>query len=188
MKRWFLLVLLGLLTVSVVLADTETTTVTFVIPSSVDHSLTYGSSCSSTLFYYVETDTTKDGTLNMINASSDTSGASPCQTAGQGAFTVNNLGSASINVTMNFSSALPSGISVKSANASGGYEAQCTSTIAGLTACVNITNGAGARLIDNLEGQTGTVEIWTWVDMSNFNGGLATTGISREMNTTAVLS
>ncbi len=180
--RQILAILAIMLWVGLVYADIETTTVTFVIPSSTEHSVAYGGSCSSSNFYFVENDTTKDGSQTMINATADTGATSSCQDGSTSAITVSNAGSSIINVSANFTVALPSGITVKAANATAGYESSCSGTVTATT-CADIPNGASVILAKNMAAQTGTADIWIWVDMSSFNSGVATSGIARTMQT-----
>lgn len=169
------------------IADTEQTTVTFVIPSQIDHSVAYGGACSSANFYYVETDATKDGNMEAINVTSDDAGTLACQTAAIAAITLNNLGSVNVNIVANMTAAYPDGVVLKAASAAAGYETVCSGTVAAGT-CAYIINGVGVTLVAGLTAQTGTEEIWIWGNFSNFNAGVATTGIARTLETTAAAS
>lgn len=159
-------------------ADTETTTVTFVIPSEIDHSISYGGSCSSANFYFVENDGSLDGTQARINLTSDANpwtseGASnTCQNSTVAGITITNSGSSVINVSMNTSTSLPSGTGLKAALADAGYEATCSGT-ATTSTCVDVIYGAAVQVAGDLSAQGGTEDVWVWANMSNFNSGVA---------------
>lgn len=185
MKKFlFVLGLVAFFGLAFVFADTEQTTVTFVIPASVDHSLSYGGTCSASNFYFVEVDATKDGTEDMVNVTSDTSGVAQCQNATIGGITINNVGSVNVNVTANFTASLPSGVTFKIAQANAGYQASCGGTVSTST-CADISTTA-VLVAEDVTAQSGTQELWLWADMSNFNGGVATTGVARTLDTNAV--
>lgn len=164
------------------LADSETTTLTFVIPSEVDHSISYTSPCSTSVFYFIESDSNKNGTQTHINVTDASS--NPCQNVSTASMTINNIGSVNVNVTTNITdSALPSGITLKVAQNDTGYESTCSGPPVNETDCASITYGAAVTVITDLTAQTGTDDLWWWVDMSNFNNGVATTGITRTLST-----
>lgn len=179
-------VLVYLIGISAVLADTEETTVTFVIPTSIDHSVAYGASCSSSLFYFVETDATKDGTQGGLNVTSDAAGANKCQNTTLSAMTISNVGSVNANITANFTAALPSGITVKVGQNYTAYESSCTGPPVNESQCGNVSIGAPIVVIEDLTAQTGTDDLWWWCDMSDFNSGVATSGIARTLQTHAI--
>jgi hypothetical protein len=173
--------------VGTVLADTTSTTVTFVIPSYVAHSVSYGSTCDSSNFFFVESDAVKDGTQTKINVTTSSAGTTYCQNTTMAAMTLTSASSVAINVSGNFTAALPSGITIKAAHNWSGYEAgACTGTAANTT-CVSVSNN-NALLKGNLATPGGTQNIWWWCDMSSFNSGVATTGVTRTLQTIAIAS
>ena len=159
-----------------VLANTVSTTVTFVIPSSVVHSVSYGASCSSSNFYFVENDATINGVQTAINVSSDSAGTSPCQDGTNPSMILNNIGSVSIDVAANFTTALPTGVTVKTASTAGGYSGATT-----------VPHGAAVSIATSIAAQTGTQDKWWWADFDNYNSGAATSQ-TRTLNTHASAS
>jgi hypothetical protein len=178
-----------------VYADTQDTTVTFVIPSSIVHSLTYSDSCSASNFFFVENDTSKDGYAIGINVSSDATPDSFCfGDEGNATLTINNDGSSMINVSANFTTALPSGVEVFVAqNYSGFWNGTgdtpiCGGPITNTTACDTLTAGAnkGVLVGHNIAAQTGAATAMFQANFTNFNSGVETgTTITRTMRTTA---
>jgi hypothetical protein len=169
-----LLTLIALVSViSFAAADIEQTTVTFVIPSTIDHSLSYGGTCSSANFYFVEEDASIDGTQAKINASSDSAGSNMCQDAGTAGIVITNDGSTAVDVVMNMSTAYPAGTNLKVAQADAGYQAVCDGT-ADSDGCADIPAlSAGVTVAASVAGQGGTQELWLWANMSNFNSGIS---------------
>lgn len=155
-----------------VIADTESTTVTWVIPSQVDHSIAYGEACSSANFYFVENDAVIDGTQAKLNLTSDSAGVNLCQTNDTAGMVISNVGSVNINITANMSTVLPAGVGLKAANASDGYEVIC-SGVSNSTACVDIIFGAAVIIANDIPAQIGTKEVYLWGNMTNFNAGIA---------------
>ena len=176
-----------MLFVSLAVADISTTTVSFIIPSSISHAIGYAASCATNDFAFVENDGTKDGTQTKINVT-QTDGT-VCQTDTVSALNISNTGNDAINVTFNFTSALPSGIVVKTSIAYGGYESACTlgatdTPTAG--ACHNITT-TEALVANDIVALTGSEEIWMWADMEDYNSGVAVT-MTRDMKSNATQS
>jgi hypothetical protein len=180
----------------VVLADTNSVTVTFVIPSQVSHTISYGGACSASLFYFVENDTTKNGYQNATNVSSDTTGTGAfCQSDTVSGMTLNNVGSSTANITANFTS-LPAGITVKVSNVSIGWnwtcndDYRCNNDCVGSSGmenkgnCSTVNATKNQLLRGNMVAMTGTQKIWWWADMANFNSGVATTGVTATLTTT----
>ena len=176
-----------LLMVAFVLAESDSTTVTFVIPASVSHSLSYGGSCSSSNFYFVEGDATIDGTQAGINATSDSAGSNLCENATVAGIVISNIGSVNVNMTANFTAALPTGVVMKVSLNASGYQASCTGTVPTTAVCANVSTTA-VTIVNSLTAVSGTQNTWWWTDFSNFNSGVATTGIARTLNTNAVQS
>ena len=170
------------------LADLQTTTVKFIIPSSVSHSIGYAGSCGSSDFAFLESDGTKDGTQTEINVTQGD--GTECQNGSTSAITITNNGNDYINITLNFTSALPSGVTVKASNSSNGYESTCSLTEADIPVsgqCKIVNNTVDALLSYNLTASS-TEDVWLWADFSSFNSGLATGagGITRTLQTNAI--
>ncbi|MBU1020421.1 MAG: hypothetical protein KJ847_04340 [Firmicutes bacterium] len=166
------IVAMFLLLAAMVTADVEQTTVTFVIPTDIDHSVSYGGACSSANFYFVESDGNKDGTQAQINVTSDDAGTLPCQNETTSGLILSNLGSVNVDIVANVTAAYPAGSNLKAATADAGFEVECTGTVDAAT-CADIPFGVPVALASALTAQTGTEEIWIWANMTNFNAGVA---------------
>lgn len=168
-------------------ADDQTTTVTFVIPSSISHTVFYGQSCSDSAFYFVDEDGTYDGSMAKINVSSDsTANANWCQNVTSAGMLLDNTGNDEVNFTAKWDSDL-AGIDLIAGINWSSYGTECDG-IPGYAAgnCTNITDSS--TLIANNSGSGTNTSIWWWVIMDNFNSGAATTGITRTLTTTAATS
>lgn len=152
-----ILLLASLVVVPMAYADTQTTTFTFVVPSNVAHTLSYGGSCSNSAFYF-RGDNAGDGTaLVPYNAAS---AGSACQSTTPG-IVINNAGNVAINMTAEFD-ALPNGVVVWTADTNGGAEVQSWSNVS-VTAKTIATNIA----------TSGTHDVFVYTNMTNFNSGVA---------------
>ena len=90
-------------------AITNTTAMTWVIPSNKSHTLTYGGACSASNFYFVESNgevSDIDGNTSKILPYSASSGGTVCQSAAVASITVTNNGNVAINVDANFQTGL----------------------------------------------------------------------------------
>ncbi|MFH1239819.1 MAG: hypothetical protein V1672_01255 [Candidatus Diapherotrites archaeon] len=129
---------------SFVLADLQETTVSWVVPSSVSHSVGYPGGCDTTNFFFVEHDVTIDGTQTKIIPKTTAVGDVNCQTdsaAGE-AMSITNAGNVTVDVNMVITSSLFTGVTLKAWHAVtaagagagcgtiglGGWEAGCTAT------------------------------------------------------------
>ena len=98
-----------------VLADQKDTTMTWVVPASIAHSLAYGGGCDASNFFFVVNTTTGNGHLwgsgctggagiyaceNATIPRDDNLGTNPCQNVSAGAITVTNDGNAVINISV----------------------------------------------------------------------------------------
>jgi hypothetical protein len=89
-------------------ANVATTTMTWVVPTVKQLSLAYGSPCTSTAFFFVESnaqyDPDSDGNWARAVPQSTRAGAgdSNCQSSSQAGMVVSNNGTATINVDANF--------------------------------------------------------------------------------------
>ena len=154
-------------------ATENNTTMTWVVPSNISHSLTYGGACDSSNFYFVEDTCTQDsdidGNGSQCVPQTTSAGGTDCQDATTIPITINNNGNVAINVDANFDAEF-AGVDVNivlkvwmsdgpgcGASGLGGYEAPCTisgATPVTSTACrvYNQTNEttAGQRLVSAL--------------------------------------
>ncbi len=171
--------------VPIALADTTSTTVSFIIPSSISHVIGYAASCGSSDFAFVENDGTYDGTQTRINVTQID--GTVCQTDSVSGLNISNTGNDIINVTFKFTSALPSGIVVKASLAEGGYEASCSLAAADTPttgACHNVTDSEEVLVANDLTALTGTEDVWMWADMTDYNSGVSVT-MTRGMQSNA---
>lgn len=169
------LVLLGfILFGTVASANVVTTTMTWYVAAAASISVAYGSPCSSSAFFFVESnaqfDNDSDGNAARIVPSSTRAADANCQSSSQAGMTVSNTGTASTNVDANFASAFAGAdinIVLKVWQGStgcgtfglGGWEKDCTivqgdtTTAPGTTTCRNFNQfneTAGARVITSL--------------------------------------
>lgn len=155
-----------------VLADTQTFTVTFSIPSSISHSLSYGSvvgegTCSNSIFYFREGDGTIDGSQGMINVS-DASG-NACQNTTVSALSITNNGNTAVNVT-EMMNATVTGVVVRVSQQA--TQISNTSSCIGIGAnqgCANIT-AVPITVVYGLA-SSGTANLWHWADFSSADVG-----------------
>ena len=85
---------------------TNTTTMTWVVPSSKSHTLTYGGSCNASLFYFVESnavfDSDVDGNASQVLPYDAESAGSACQAVGTAPILITNNGNVTIDIDANF--------------------------------------------------------------------------------------
>ncbi|MCX8190513.1 MAG: hypothetical protein N3F05_04805 [Candidatus Diapherotrites archaeon] len=150
-----------LLALSMVYADTQQTTLTWVIPANVTHALTYGGSCSTSAMYFVESNalegaTPINGTASKIPPYNAASGGSSCQDGtNKVAITIHNQGNVPFDINARITTTLETGVTLKAwlsngthcgTNGMGGWEATCSKsgtdddTVPTTTACVTIGN------------------------------------------------
>lgn len=168
------LLLLGtLLLVPIVSANVVQTTMTWFVASARSISVSYGSPCSSSAFFFVETnaqyDPDSDGNAARVVPSSNRIADSNCQSSSQASMLVTNTGTSTLNVDANFASAFAgadTNIVLKvwqgtgtgcGTDGLGGWEATCTvvstTSAPNTTTCRNFNehnDTAGARVITNL--------------------------------------
>ncbi|HZX19987.1 MAG TPA: hypothetical protein VFF13_03160 [archaeon] len=157
-----------------VYAATEVnTTMTWVVPSSVSHTLAYGGACSSSNFFFVETncvfDSDIDGNGSKCLPYDAASAGSACQAAGTAGATVTNNGNVAFNLDGNFTAGF-SGVDTNlvlkvwmgtgsgcGTSGLGGWAQDCTVTVATnpvtATTCrnYNVNNETSAgRLVSSL--------------------------------------
>ena len=155
-------------------ANVSTTTMTWFVASVKTLSVSYGSPCSSTAFFFNETnaqfDPDSDGNAARVVPQSTRIGLGDtnCQSSSQASITVSNAGTATINVDANFAAAFSGadvnlvlkawqGSSGCGASGLGGWEKDCsvssTTSAPGTSTCKqwNSTNAtAGSRVITSL--------------------------------------
>jgi len=178
-NKALLIILIFLLgAVGITLADTITTPVRFVVPTTISFTIsipatnatTFSSGQTTTTIIFNTTVTT----ANKLNAT-NVVGGSPVQTANVGIFNYTNTGNTAINITINFTTALPSGVSVKAGWADNDWESSCTQANKTTgTGCVNVTASTSVVRIANLTttGATKYREVWLWADYNNVASGL----------------
>lgn len=102
-----LAVLILVLLLAQVIANTLNTSMTWVVPSNKSHSIAYGGACSATSFFFVESDANFDSDVDgngaMIAPNSFNQGGAStlCQTNGIAGITVTNNGNVAINIDAN---------------------------------------------------------------------------------------
>ena len=177
MKRKTVFTLLGIILMLgtvIVLADTQFTKITFVIPSSVSHSLAYGGACDENKFFFVENDGSYQGTQARINVTSDnvgwTTSGTGCQD-GEASIVITNSGTVAVNMSVNTSAAFPAGTGLKVALADAGYEADCTDTVS-TTTCADVIYGTAVNVSLALAPSV-TRDLYFFGNMSDFNSGVA---------------
>lgn len=90
-------------------ATTNTTAMTWIIPSNKSHTITYGGACSASNFYFIESngeDSDIDGNSSKILPYSASSGGTVCQSGAVASITVTNNGNVAINIDANFQTGL----------------------------------------------------------------------------------
>ncbi|MDO8537584.1 MAG: hypothetical protein Q7S21_01745 [archaeon] len=100
--------LLLVLLLGQVIANTITSTMSWVVPSNKSHSIAYGGSCSASSFFFVESDANfdgadTDGNGSMVAPNSFNQGgvSTQCQTGGIAGMTITNNGNVAINIDAN---------------------------------------------------------------------------------------
>jgi len=171
-------------------ADTKWSQVSWYVAYSVAHSITYGVynstlACSQTALYYVEP-TPINGVQTKINASTDQTGAYPCQNLTQGALTIHNDGSVGLNISANFNQ-ITTGVRPKIATDDAGWETSCSGTCDS-GSCDLSANCVALNMSDQLIkynlAQNTSQQYWLWADFK----GVAGTAVPTKGNltTTAV--
>jgi len=87
-------------------------------------------------------------------------------------FRYKNTGNTGINITLNFSTSLPSGVTVKAGWNDASYKLSCSLVSLNGTAnsdCVNITSIA--IILANLSATDAQRDIWLWADYNNYAAG-----------------
>jgi len=149
-----------LILASFTLADLQETTVSWVVPSAVSHSVGYPGGCDAVNFFFVEHDVTIDGTQTKIIPKTTAAGDVNCQTASASgeAMSITNGGNITLDVNMTITSILFTGVTLKAWHAVtaagagagcgtiglGGWEAGCTatgaddSTVPSVSTCLSV--------------------------------------------------
>jgi len=89
-------------------ADQDTTTFTWVVPENKAHTITYGGSCSTSAFYFVEgsagsVDTDIDGNADKLLPYDADSGGSVCQSDSVASMLITNTGNTTVDINAFFS-------------------------------------------------------------------------------------
>ncbi|MFH1391146.1 MAG: hypothetical protein ABIH20_02425 [Candidatus Diapherotrites archaeon] len=94
-----------LLAITVYSATTATTTMTWVVPSAVAHTLSYGGTCSQNNIFFVEDtctiDADVDGNGSQCLPYEAASGGTVCQSASLAPLTITNTGNVSVDIDAN---------------------------------------------------------------------------------------
>ncbi len=170
-------IVVALLFLPFVSGNVATTTMTWFVATVKSVSVSYGSPCTSSAFFFVESnaqfDPDSDGNWarNVPQSTRIGAGDTNCQTSSQAGMVVSNNGTASINVDGNFTSAMSGadinielkvwqGSSGCGTNGLGGWEEPCsvtsTTTAPTTTTCREYSSGssnaatAGQRLVTAL--------------------------------------
>ena len=142
-KTIYILMILMILS-SFALADLNETTVSWVVPSAVSHSVGYPGTCDASNFFFVEHDPTIDGVQTKILPKTSAAGDTNCQSAaaGEEAISITNGGNVTLDVNMAITNSLQANVTLKAWHAItaagagagcgtaglGGYEAVCSAT------------------------------------------------------------
>jgi len=179
---------------SVIAAEQQDTTVTFVIPSSLAVSLSYGNAnsntCDSSNFYFVEDDATIDGNQSDINVSDSSVGGSAnyCQNATIDAVTVSNDGNDVVDINVLFTSALPTGVVVYVGDTYAATADGCVDTQDLSSSCINISTSA-VRIFTSVAAATTKETFWkakfTSADVGNGAGNEGSAARTLRINVTA---
>ena len=155
-------------------AATVTTTVYFNVPSSISFTVTLpgqsatASGASADIEYNssIVTATKINCTVRPGNANNQTA-LVPC-------FNYSNTGNRVINVTLQFGTALPTGVMVKAGHNNSAWAATCTCTDLAGTACntnqcVEVNDSVAVK-VANIA-YAGYKDVWMWADYSSYSGG-----------------
>ncbi len=183
-NKYLVILLFFLIAIGVVFADTITTPVRFLLPTSLaftlsvpgNNSTSYSSGSTTTTLQFNATVTTGNK-INASNLGGDT------QTSTSPIFNYTNTGNVYLNMTINFTAALPSGVTVKAGWADGAWETSCTGTANngfnftnGTTRCANVTLATNATVANmSVNGVGSYRNVWLWADYSSVAIGTDTT-------------
>ncbi len=131
---------------------------------------------NGTIFNTTQTTTaiifnTTDLNAKKVNAT-NVAGGTAVQTATTAIFRYNNTGSIYLNVTLNFSAALPSGVIVKAGWSDTAWQPSCTAiNLTDTTSCANITATTNMTIVANIStsGLGKARDVWLWAD---YNGSV----------------
>ena len=188
MKKQLLVLVVLAAIVYFAAADTVTTTVYFNVPSSISFTVTLpgqsatasgGSSADIEYNASIPTQTKINCTVRPGNANNQTT-LVPC-------FNYSNTGNRALNITLQFGSALPTGVMVKAGHNNSAWAATCTCTDLAGTACntnqcVEVNDSVAVK-VANIA-YAGYKEVWMWADFTNYMGG--STGSSTLTHTTQI--
>ena len=200
-------VMVIILLIGLVFAQTTqqiTTPVRFIVPTTITFTLAipgnnatnFSSSTAGTTATTILFNTT-NRTEAGINATAVGNANVPSQTPSVPIFNFTNTGNVNINITINFSTALPTGVEVKAGWGPNAYQTGsqgCTGAAAGppggatqsLTTCSNITASSVVTTIANLStsGAATQRNVWLWADFSSVTAGTDATVnlVARSLN------
>jgi hypothetical protein len=171
---------------AMVLADTDETTLSWVIPANVSHTLSYGGSCSSSAMYFIEDDASPDGSDTQLLPYDADSAGSPCQSVSVAAITISNNGNVTTDVNASVTSTLETGVTLKlwlgssgcGASGLGGYEGSCSksgaddSNVPTTAACVSIGDSS-KQIVADLAA-SGSQQLCLAADFSSLSQGTTT--------------
>ena len=162
-----------------VFADTITTPVRFIVPSTLSFTLSVPGNNASSFAVGSTTTTlifnTTSGTATRLNATA--AGSTQQQNGTIPIFNYTNTGNVLINITINFTAALPAGVTVKAGWNSTSWQSSCSaSTIPNITNCINVTIANNATVANlSTSGQGSYREVWLWADYSSVTSGTDST-------------
>ena len=198
--------LLFLLLAPFAAANVVTTTMTWFVASVKTISVSYGSPCSSAAFFFNEsnaqydTDTDANWARAVPQSTRTGAGDTNCQSSSQAGITIQNVGTATVNVDFNFSDAL-SGADVNlelkvwqgsagcGTNGMGGWEEPCsvtsTTSAPGTTTCKEWSSGTGT----DTEGSRVVTSLATYATQQlcfsgDLNGSTGLGGVAGDHNQT----
>ena len=170
MKKLIIVLVLIALFSGMALANLLTTTMTWYVPSSKSHSISFPGSCSPNAFFFVENnaviDNDLDGNAGQILPYTNRSGGTACQSSSVAGMLITNSGNIAANIDANFAAALDTNVWLKvwmgtgsgcGTNGFGGWQRTCTllgaATPVTAAACkdFNVDNATTiTRLVDAL--------------------------------------
>lgn len=179
-SRLTVIIIVGILALTgLVLADTITTAVRFIIPSDLAFSISTPSNnstfvTSSTAGLYFNSTTT---TITMLNASLSENSAlgNSDQDNDTAIFRYRNDGNAAINITLSFALITDTCINVKASVGSLGYQAICADETGPTTntTCVNWNSTSlGAKNVTDTLAVNDLRDVWLWADFTSCSSGL----------------
>lgn len=127
---------------------------------------------------FTETDTIvfniTDVNAKKVNATA-AGGQGGQQDATISLFRYENTGTVALNITLNFTGAVPSAITVKAGWSDASYEASCSSkNLTAVGTCANISVGGAVQqpvLVANMTAVSAKRDVWLWADYNSYATG-----------------